>query len=54
MYLVGNIGMVLGVSVGSSVQKWMLKALLVGRERANGMEVRIPLVWIVGAQRVGY
>lgn len=33
LYLAGNIGQVLGVSIGSSVQKWMLKRLLVERLR---------------------
>lgn len=43
LYLAGSIGQVLGVSIGCSVQKWMLKMLLVERIRVpNEKEVTVP------------
>jgi hypothetical protein len=55
LYLSGNIGMALGVSIGSSLQKWMLKGLLVERLTGpNSKEVRIPQVWAVRAKNIGY
>jgi len=46
--------MVLSVNTGSSVQKWMPKALLSDRLTGlNGKEVRIPQMWIVRAQSIG-